>query len=60
MGKDTRTTIRASAGYVWSGDLSVIDDWSGRWNGVRYAGFINEDDRSAGRGGVGAVADSKI
>lgn len=40
-------------------DVSVIAIGQGGENLVRYAAFINENDRASGRGGTGAVAGSK-
>ncbi len=40
-------------------DLTVIAIGQAGENLVRFAGMVNEDDRAAGRGGVGCVAGSK-
>ncbi len=40
-------------------DLTVISIGQAGEHLVRFAGMINEDDRAAGRGGVGCVAGSK-
>jgi aldehyde:ferredoxin oxidoreductase len=40
-------------------DVTVMAIGRAGENLVRFAGFINEDDRAAGRGGTGAVAGSK-
>lgn len=40
-------------------DLSVMAIGQAGENKIRFAGWINEDDRAAGRGGTGAVGGSK-
>ncbi len=40
-------------------DLSVMAIGQSGENKIRFAGWINEDDRAAGRGGTGAVGGSK-
>jgi aldehyde:ferredoxin oxidoreductase len=58
-GKTTRETISALQTLYGKKDTSVMAIGQGGENGVLYAGFMNEDDRAAGRGGTGAVAGSK-
>ncbi|MFO7680251.1 MAG: aldehyde ferredoxin oxidoreductase family protein, partial [Chloroflexota bacterium] len=40
-------------------DLSVMSIGQAGENQIRFAGWINEDDRAAGRGGTGAIGGSK-
>ncbi|GED32534.1 aldehyde ferredoxin oxidoreductase family protein [Brevibacillus centrosporus] len=58
-GKGTRATVAAMQERYGKEDLSVICIGQAGENLVRYAGFMNENDRAAGRGGTGAVAGSK-
>lgn len=58
-GKGTRATVRAMQDRYGKEDLSVITIGPAGENLVRYASFINENDRAAGRGGTGAVAGFK-
>lgn len=58
-GKGTRDTIRAMQERYGKEDLSVMCIGQAGENKVRFANFMNENDRSAGRGGTGAVAGSK-
>ncbi len=58
-GKTTRETINALQQLYGDKDTSVMSIGQGGEKLVRYAGWMNEDDRSAGRGGTGAVAGSK-
>lgn len=58
-GKSTRETIKALQALYGDKDTSVMAIGQGGENLVLYAGWMNEDDRSAGRGGTGAVAGSK-
>jgi len=58
-GKGTRDTVRAMQDRYGKDNLSVMCIGQAGENRVRYAGFINENDRSAGRGGTGAVAGFK-
>ncbi len=58
-GKSTRTTVKAMQEKYGKEDLSVMTIGQAGENQVRYAGFINEHDRAAGRGGSGAVAGYK-
>lgn len=58
-GMGTRGTVQAMKDRYGADDLSVMTIGQAGENGVRYAGFMNEHDRSAGRGGTGAVAGYK-
>ncbi|MGE5701257.1 MAG: aldehyde ferredoxin oxidoreductase family protein [Clostridia bacterium] len=58
-GQGTRATVKAMQERYGKDDLSVICIGQAGENLVRYAGFINEHDRAAGRGGTGAVAGYK-
>lgn len=58
-GQGTRATVRAMQDRYGKEDLSVICIGQAGENLVRYAGFMNEHDRAAGRGGTGAVAGYK-
>jgi aldehyde:ferredoxin oxidoreductase len=58
-GKGTRATVKAMQERYGKADLSVICIGQAGENLVRFAGFINENDRAAGRGGTGAVAGYK-
>ncbi|PTQ56479.1 MAG: Tungsten-containing aldehyde:ferredoxin oxidoreductase [Candidatus Carbobacillus altaicus] len=58
-GKGVRTTVKLLKERHGADDLSVIAIGPGGENLVRFAGFINENDRAAGRGGTGAVAGYK-
>ncbi|WML43342.1 aldehyde ferredoxin oxidoreductase family protein [Neobacillus sp. PS3-40] len=58
-GTSTRETIKLMKDKYGEEDLSVMTIGQAGENTVRYAGFINENDRAAGRGGVGAVAGYK-
>jgi len=58
-GQGTRATVRAMQDRYGKEDLSVICIGQAGENLVRYAGFMNENDRAAGRGGTGAVAGYK-
>jgi len=57
-GKGVHDTVKALLGRHGD-DVSVIAIGQGGENLVRYAAFINENDRASGRGGTGAVAGSK-
>lgn len=59
-GKNTRETLKLLQTLYGAKDLSVLTIGQGGENQVRFSSFINEDDRSAGRGGVGAVAGYKM
>ncbi|MDQ0255850.1 aldehyde:ferredoxin oxidoreductase [Evansella vedderi] len=58
-GKGVRGTIKALQDLHGDKDVSVMAIGPGGENRVRYAGWMNEDDRASGRGGTGAVAGSK-
>lgn len=58
-GVGTRGTVKAMQDRYGKEDLSVICIGQAGENLVRFAGFINEHDRAAGRGGTGAVAGYK-
>jgi len=58
-GLSTRATVQAMKDRYGADDLSVMTIGQAGENGVRFAGFMNEHDRSAGRGGTGAVAGYK-
>ncbi|MBE3596120.1 MAG: aldehyde ferredoxin oxidoreductase family protein [Hydrogenibacillus sp.] len=58
-GLGVRATIARLKERHGEEDLSVMAIGPAGENLVRYAGFINEHDRAAGRGGTGAVAGSK-
>ncbi|RXJ03815.1 aldehyde ferredoxin oxidoreductase [Anaerobacillus alkaliphilus] len=58
-GKTTRETVKALQELYGKKDTSIMTIGQGGENLVRYAGWMNEDDRAAGRGGTGAVAGSK-
>ncbi|PLR96814.1 aldehyde ferredoxin oxidoreductase family protein [Bacillus sp. T33-2] len=58
-GKSTRETIQAFKDRYGDNDLSVMTIGQAGENTVRFAAFINEHDRAAGRGGTAAVAGYK-
>jgi aldehyde:ferredoxin oxidoreductase len=58
-GLGTRGTVQALKDKYGADDLSVMTIGQAGENQVRYASFINEHDRSAGRGGTAAVAGFK-
>ena len=58
-GTSTRATVKAMKDRYGAEDLSVMAIGQAGENLVRYASFINEHDRSAGRGGTAAVAGFK-
>ncbi len=58
-GTGTRDTIKSLKAKYGEQDLSVMAIGQAGENTVRYASFINEHDRAAGRGGTGAVAGFK-
>ena len=58
-GLSTRETIKTLKEQYGEKDLSVMTIGQAGENQVRFAGFINEHDRAAGRGGTGAVAGYK-
>lgn len=59
-GKSTRETVQAMKDKYGEKDLSVLTIGQAGENKVRFASFINEHDRAAGRGGTGAIAGSKL
>lgn len=58
-GKGTRATVQAMKDRYGQDNLSVMCIGQAGENLVRYACFMNENDRSAGRGGTAAVAGYK-
>ncbi|MFV9510086.1 aldehyde ferredoxin oxidoreductase family protein [Tepidibacillus sp. LV47] len=58
-GKDVYETVRAMVDRYGEQDLSVMAIGQAGENLVKIASIINEKNRAAGRGGVGAVAGSK-
>jgi aldehyde:ferredoxin oxidoreductase len=58
-GKSVHATIPALKERYGEKDLSVMTIGPAGENLVRYAGWVNENDRAAGRGGTGAVGGSK-
>ncbi|TCS84535.1 aldehyde ferredoxin oxidoreductase family protein [Tepidibacillus fermentans] len=58
-GKDVYETIQAMVDRYGEQDLSVMAIGQAGENLVKIASIINEKNRAAGRGGVGAVAGSK-
>lgn len=59
-GSSTREMVKAMQDEYGEKDLSVLTIGQAGENKVRFASFINEHDRAAGRGGTGAVAGSKL
>ncbi|KKK39385.1 aldehyde:ferredoxin oxidoreductase [Mesobacillus campisalis] len=58
-GKGTRETVQLMKDEHGEENLSVITIGQAGENTVRFAAFINEHDRAAGRGGTAAVAGHK-
>ncbi len=58
-GKDVHETIKHFQGVYGEKDLTVIAIGPAGENLVKFAGWINENDRASGRGGTGAVGGSK-
>ncbi|WP_066071025.1 aldehyde ferredoxin oxidoreductase family protein [Neobacillus soli] len=58
-GTSTRAFIKAMKDQYGEDDLSVMTIGQAGENTVRFAAFINEHDRAAGRGGTAAVAGYK-
>lgn len=58
-GQGTRATVQAMKDRYGKENLSVMCIGQAGENLVSYASFMNENDRSAGRGGTGAVAGYK-
>ncbi|MBM4760779.1 aldehyde ferredoxin oxidoreductase family protein [Bacillus sp. B15-48] len=59
-GQSTRETVKRMQEEHGEENLSVLTIGQAGENKVRYASFINEHDRSAGRGGTAAVAGYKM
>lgn len=58
-GKGVHDTVKYFQEKYGEKDLSVMAIGQAGENKIRFAGWINEDDRAAGRGGTGAVGGSK-
>ncbi|WP_096188525.1 aldehyde ferredoxin oxidoreductase family protein [Evansella halocellulosilytica] len=58
-GKGVRSTVKALQDLYGDKDTSIMTIGQGGENLVKFAGWMNEDDRASGRGGTGAVAGSK-
>jgi aldehyde:ferredoxin oxidoreductase len=58
-GKGAHATVKHFQDKYGADNLSVITIGQAGENRVKYAAWINENDRSAGRGGTGAVGGSK-
>ncbi len=58
-GKDVHETIKHMQGLYGEKDLTVIAIGQAGENLVKFAAWINENDRASGRGGTGAVGGSK-
>jgi len=58
-GKGVHEVVQIMRERYGDKDLSVVAIGQAGENLVKFASFINEDDRAAGRGGTGAVAGSK-
>jgi aldehyde:ferredoxin oxidoreductase len=58
-GKGVHATVKYFQDMYGEKDLSVIAIGPGGENLARFANWMNEDDRSSGRGGTGAVGGSK-
>jgi aldehyde:ferredoxin oxidoreductase len=58
-GVNVRETVKSFQKEYGEKDTSIMTIGAAGENQVLYAGMINENDRAAGRGGVGAVAGSK-
>jgi aldehyde:ferredoxin oxidoreductase len=56
---EVRDAIEEEVDGAYGKNLSIMGIGPGGENGVRYACIMNEDDRSAGRGGTGCVMGSK-
>lgn len=59
-GKGVHATVRFFKELYGEKDLSVIAIGQAGENLVRYAAWINENDRASGRGGTGCVGGSKL
>jgi aldehyde:ferredoxin oxidoreductase len=58
-GKGVHETVKYFQEKYGAKDLSVMAIGQSGENLIKYAGWINEDDRAAGRGGTGCVGGSK-
>ncbi|TAK23400.1 MAG: aldehyde ferredoxin oxidoreductase [Chloroflexota bacterium] len=58
-GKGVRETVRVLRGRHGEKDISVITIGPAGENLVKFAAWMNENDRAAGRGGTGCVGGSK-
>jgi aldehyde:ferredoxin oxidoreductase len=58
-GKGVHDTVKHFQEKYGAKDLSVMAIGQAGENLIKYAGWINEDDRAAGRGGTGCVGGSK-
>ncbi|WP_102348526.1 aldehyde ferredoxin oxidoreductase family protein [Bacillus sp. Marseille-P3661] len=58
-GKGVRETIKVLQNRYGKDDLSVMTIGQAGENKIRFANWMNEHDRAAGRGGTGAVAGHK-
>ncbi len=59
-GKGVHETVRHFQALYGKEDLSVMAIGPGGEHMVRFAAWINENDRASGRGGTGAVGGSKL
>jgi aldehyde:ferredoxin oxidoreductase len=59
-GKSTKETVKVLMKEYGEEDVSVLAIGQGGENLVKFANFMNEHNRAAGRGGTGAVAGSKM
>lgn len=59
-GKGVHATVDYFQALYGEKDLSVIAIGQAGENQVRFAGWVNENDRASGRGGTGAVGGSKL
>lgn len=59
-GKGVHDTVKHFQGKYGEKDLSVIAIGQAGENQVRFASWVNENDRASGRGGTGCVGGSKL
>lgn len=59
-GKGVHATVKHFQELYGAKDLSVITIGPAGENQVRFASWVNENDRASGRGGTGAVGGSKL
>jgi aldehyde:ferredoxin oxidoreductase len=59
-GKGVHDTVKHFQGKYGEKDLTVIAIGQAGENQVRFACWVNEDDRASGRGGTGCVGGSKL